>query len=136
MAFKIAVLPALVVILICSSSLAANEVSVFGRYELRTDAQSQEMPNGLVCFYPAMESSVLLRSPDDMPVIWFCFKNEAASKKMLGIPEHVKGKDCGVSGHANVRGSNYAVKAKGDGYYTAVLVAVTAHSAPEILACK
>ncbi|MFZ6743718.1 hypothetical protein ACO0LC_10865 [Undibacterium sp. JH2W] len=117
---------------------AANEIALKGRYEFRTDTQSQDSLGGLVCFYPGSDSAKILpRSPTDKRLAWFCFKNKDESKKLLNIPEQIKGKNCGISGQAALKVANYvSYNGEGDGVDTVVLVAVTEKSAPRKLACK
>lgn len=135
MRFKISVLLLMATLFISATSVAANEASLFGRYEFKTDTQSLETLGGLVCFYPSTASSTLLHSPDDMPVSWFCFRNEIASKKMLGIPTLIKGKNCGISGHATVIVSDRVSMSEKDGLYLTNLVAVIKHSVHKKLVC-
>jgi len=141
MNFKIALLTMLAALSVSSvsnTSLAANEIAVSGRYELRTDAQSQEILGGMPCFYPGPESAKLLPRPaGDKRLAWFCFKNKEESKKLLNIPDQIKGKNCGISGQAVLKVANYvSYNGEGDGVDMAVLVAVTEKSAPRKLACK
>lgn len=144
MHFKIALLTVLAAVsasavsTVTNASLAANEISVSGRYEYRTDAQSLEMLGDMPCFYPGPESAKLLPRPaGDKRLAWFCFKNKEESKKLLNIPEQIKGKNCGISGQAVLKVANYvSYNGEGDGVDTAVLVTVTEKSAPRKLACK
>lgn len=122
---------------IAGPALAGQSLTLDGRYEYRTDEASVEMLGTLVCFYPAGSSTKLLPRPKtDKRLAWFCFRNAAESKRLLGIPSHTGHVGCGYSGEARVTIDEYRVYlGEGDDFDTARLQSVIGQSGPKLLSC-
>lgn len=128
----------LVFFLFAGECLAGSSLTLTGRYEYRTDSESLEMLGSLVCFHPSSNSAKLLPRPkSDKRLAWFCFKNEAQSKELLGIPAQKNAADCGVTGEATIRVNEYAAYIdEGDGFDTALLQSVSSRAQPKALPCR
>jgi hypothetical protein len=130
-----------IALLACLSSgagLAGSDSSLAGRYVYRSDAQSVEMLGGLVCFYPDGGSAKLLpRSESDRRLAWFCFRNDAQAKLLLGIEKLNAGDGCGLQGTAQVRIAEYSLaKQDSDDFDSALLRSVSHLSSPEPVDCE
>ncbi|MGW8392347.1 hypothetical protein [Pseudoduganella sp. HUAS MS19] len=125
-------------VLSTAASAAPSTLTLSGRYEYRTDPASLEMLDGRVCFYPTGRSATLLPRPaSDQRLPWFCFKNDAQAKKLLGLPGQRQAPACGVAGEATVKVADYVVfLEQADGYDTAVLHAVSGRKEAGPLPCE
>ena len=120
------------------TAAAAASLTVEGRFERLTDAESMEMLGGAVCFYPSEQSSKLLPRPaSDLRLPWFCFTNTRQAMRLLAVPPSAsKGIACGHRGNATLRVADYVVyRLEGSGFDTARLLAVHRKSAVEPIPC-
>jgi hypothetical protein len=119
-------------------ALAETEPTLTGRYEYRTDPESWAMLDGLVCFYPNEESVKFLPRPKTYQRLsWFCFRNVAESKKLLGITTKNTTTNCGMAGTASVKASDYEpYLGEGGNFDTAILQSVISNSNVKDISCK
>lgn len=126
-------------LLLSLSSLAqaAPNLTLTGRYEYGTDAETFEMLVGKVCFYPNASSAKLLPRPkSDKRLAWFCFNNTAQAKKLLGLDASPHKTRCSISGTATVQVKNYQVYfEESDGFDTATLLSVKNNANTKASAC-
>ena len=79
---------------------------------------------------------MFVRPKSDKRLAWFCFKNEAQSKELLGILIQKNEVSCGVTGEATVSVNEYvAYLGEGDGFDTALLQSVSSRAKPKVLPC-
>lgn len=121
-----------------SSALAASQTLQFdGRFEHRTDPESQEIIGNQICFYPSVKSSSSLpRAPEDRRLPWFCFSETESAAKQLQISLQAPVGVCGTTGTATVEVDNYKVySGEGDDNDLASLRMVLKQSKPLPLPC-
>ncbi len=135
---SIARLISLTTCLIPCIAIAASEITLSGRYEYRSDNESQDMIGDFVCFFPEADSAKRLpRAQNDKRMAWFCFANKTGSKNLLGISEAGKKSECGLVGTATVQITAYQPsQGEGDDFDTAQLQAVLNSTKPQTLSCK
>lgn len=125
-------------LLLAGECIAQSNLTLSGRFEHRTDPESLDMYQNLVCFYPSPESAKLLPRPEnDGRLAWFCFKNDEASKTLLGIPQKEVKNSCGYEGEAIVQVEKYAAYlGEGDGFDVALLQSASNISELKSLPCE
>ncbi|MBT9495055.1 MAG: hypothetical protein IV107_22510 [Paucibacter sp.] len=123
----------------CGNTTAETKsLTLDGRFEYRTDAESQSVIGDQICFFPSAKSSPLLpRWSGDQRLAWFCFSQTARAAKQLSIPLQFIPGTCGVAGTATVEIDDYVVYAsEGDGNDSAALRSVLKKSTAIPLPCE
>lgn len=116
---------------------ATPNLTLTGRYEYGTDAETFEMLAGKVCFYPnAVSAKLLPRPKTDKRQAWLCFTNTDQAKKLLGLDANQSQTRCGIAGTATVKVKNYQVYVEeSDGFDTATLLSVKNNVNTKASAC-
>lgn len=137
---KISTLIVSVVAIVSSGIAGAKEASITfdGRYEYRTDAESQEVLGRQVCFFPSGPSSRTIPRPaGDHRAPWFCFRNSEQAAHLFGFDLNAHSNECGVTGTAKVRVSKYSrYTGEGNDNDVATLGVVMEKSKPAPLFCS
>jgi hypothetical protein len=132
----------IVAVVLCLHSAvvcAADEQIRFeGRYEYRTDKESQEILGKQVCFFPTSPTSALVPRPTgDHRLPWFCFSNSVYAANMFGFELSMDSNTCGIQGNADISVTGYKrYTGEGDDNDIATLKAVLRKSQPEVLLCS
>jgi hypothetical protein len=127
-------------LLLCAAPLCAAEskITFEGKYEYRTDVESQEMLGEQVCFFPTKPSSENVPRPTgDHRLPWFCFTNSKQAAHLFGFALNARSNECGLKGNAKISVSSYKrYSGEGDDNDVATLDAVLVKSKPESLPCS
>jgi hypothetical protein len=117
---------------------APKPLQLDGRFEYRTDAESQSILGNQICFFPSTQSAALLpRAPGDERLAWFCFSDTEQAAKHLNIALQPKPGACGTTGTATVEVEDYRVFVReGEGNDVAALRLVLQQSKSSPLPCK
>lgn len=97
-------------VFLSGSVIAATTLQ--GKYEYRTDAESQDMQGRLICFFPEARFSPPFSQQKENKTYWFCFANTKKAARLLAIDLNTK-QPCGLQGQATVRVDHYQL-AKSD----------------------
>jgi hypothetical protein len=120
-----------------SSCFADTALTLDGRYEYRTDAESLEIIGRRVCFFPSEDAANFLPRPSsDHRLPWFCFTNTESATQALRIEGKENNSGCGLTGTATVQVQDYEVySGEGDGFDTAYLSKLVRVSESKDLPC-